>query len=99
MARTMRIAAVPPMKRRISDDKSGVASGETAKDQLASAKATLKQLSDTTETAKAKRERAELEIAEANVRRQQQLLKLGVAGKSDADLAEERVAEIKAQKH
>ena len=62
-------------------------------------KAALKQLSEATEAAKAKRERAELEIAEANVRRQQQLLKLGAAGKSDVDRAEEKLAELKAQKH
>ena len=62
-------------------------------------KASLKQLSEATEAAKAKRERAELEIAEANLHRQQQLLKLGVAGKSDLDRAEEKVAELKAQKH
>lgn len=78
---------------------SGVGSGEVAKDQLATAKATLKQLSEAAEAAKAKRERAELEAAEANVRRQQQLLKLGVAAKSDVDQAEEKLAELKAQKH
>ena len=69
------------------------------KDQLASAKAALKQLSEATEAARAKRERAELEAAEANVRRQQQLLKLGLAAQSDVDGAEEKLAELKAQKN
>jgi hypothetical protein len=78
---------------------SGAASDESAKDQLASAKAALKQLSDAAATGTAKRERAELEAAEANVRRQQQLLKLGVAAKSDVDYAEEKLAELKTQKH
>ena len=74
---------------------SGVTVGESAKDQLASAKAALKQLTEAT----AKRERAELEAAEANVRRQQQLLKLGHAAQSDVDGAEEKLAELKAQKN
>jgi multidrug resistance efflux pump len=86
-------------KEKIAELESGVASGESTKDQLASAKAALKELSEAAEAATAKRERAELEAAEANVRRQQQLLKLGVAGKSDVDHAEEKLAELKAQKH
>jgi multidrug resistance efflux pump len=92
-------ARLAEAKGKVAELESGVASGESAKDQLASTKAALKQLSEATEAAKAKRERAELEIAEANVRRQQQLLKLGVAGKSDVDRAEEKLAELKAQKH
>ena len=92
-------ARLAEAKGKVAELESGVASGESAKDQLASAKATLKQLSEATEAAKAKREHAELEIAKANVRRQQQLLKLGVAGKSDVDRAEEKLAELKAQKN
>ena len=92
-------ARLAEAKGKVAELESGVASGESAKDQLASAKAALKQLSEATEAAKAKRERAELEIAEANIRRQQQLLKLGVAGKSDVDRAEEKLAELKAQKN
>ena len=78
---------------------SGVASSESAKDQLATAKAARKQLSEAAEAATAKRQRAELEAAEANLHRQQQLLKLGAAGKSDVDRTEEKLAELKAQKH
>ena len=92
-------ARLAEAKGKVAELESGVASGESAKDQLASAKAALKQLSEATEAAKAKRERAELEAAEANVRRQQQLLKLGVAAQSDVDRAEQKVAELKAQKH
>jgi multidrug resistance efflux pump len=86
-------------KQKIADLQPDVASGESAKDQLASAKAALKQLSEAMKAAKAKRERAELEAAEANVRRQQQLLKLGLAAQSDVDGAEEKLAELKAQKN
>jgi multidrug resistance efflux pump len=64
-----------------------------------SAKAAVKRLSEAAAAAMAKRERAELDTAEANLHRQQQLLKLGVAGKSDLDRAEEKLAELKAQKH
>ena len=85
--------------QKIADLQSNVGSGESSKDQLASAKAALKQLSEATEAAKAKRERAELEAAEANVRRQQQMLKLGVAAQSDVKSAEEKLAELKAQKN
>jgi multidrug resistance efflux pump len=90
-------ARLADAKEKVAELESGV--GESAKDQLASAKAALKQLSEAVEAATAKRERAELEAAEANVRRQQQLLKLGVAGKSDVDRAEEKLAELKAQKN
>jgi multidrug resistance efflux pump len=78
---------------------SGVIPGESAKDQLASAKAALKQLSEAMEAARAKRERVELEAAEGNVRREQQLLKLGIAAKEDVDRAEKKLADLKAQKN
>lgn len=86
-------------REKIAELESGVAAGQSAKDQLASAKADLKQLSEAAEAATAKRQRAELEAAEANVRRQQELLKRGVAGKSDVDRAEEKLVQLKAQKN
>jgi hypothetical protein len=79
-------ARLTDAKEKVAELESAVAPGESAKDQLASAKSALKQLSDAAATATAKRERAELEAAEANVRRQQQLVKLGVAAKSDVGL-------------
>jgi multidrug resistance efflux pump len=92
-------ARLAEARQKIADLESGVTVGESAKDQLASAKAALKQLSEATDAARAKRERAEREAAEANVRRQQQLLKLGVAAQSDVDGAEEKLAALKAQKN
>ena len=92
-------ARLAEAQQKIADLQSNVGSGESAKDQLASAKAALKQLSEAMKAAKAKRERAELEAAEANVRRQQQMLKLGVAAQSDVKSAEEKLAERKAQKN
>ena len=76
-----------------------VASGENAKDELAQARADLAQLTEAAEIASAKRERAELEAAELNLRRQQKLLKLGVARESDVTRAEEKLAELRSQKN
>ena len=64
---------------------------------LASAKAGLEHLSEAIRIRNG--ERAELEAADANVRCQRELLKRGVAGKSDLDRAEEKLAELKAQKN
>ena len=90
-------ARLADAKQKAAELESAVASGQSAKDQLASAKAALKQLTEAAAAATAKRERAELEAAEANVRRQQQLLKRGVATKSDVDHAQEELAELRAQ--
>src|SRR5438093_236440 len=92
-------ARVAQAKEAVAEQESRVASGENAKGELASAKATLAQLTEAAQVAAAKRERAELEFAEANVRRQQKLLKLGSAHKSDVDRAEEKLAELKAPKN
>ncbi len=63
------------------------------------AKAALAQLIVAAEAAVAKRDSAELESAESNLRRQQRLLKLGSAHKSDVINAEEKLAELKAPKN
>jgi hypothetical protein len=91
-------ARVTQVKEKVTEEESRVASGENAKDELDAAKATLAQLTEAAQVALAKRERAELEAAEANVRRQQKLLKLGSADKSDVDRAQEKLAELKAPK-
>ena len=92
-------ARVTQVKEKVDEEEYRVASGENAKDELDAAKATLAQLIETAEVAAAKRERAELEAAEANLRRQQKLLKLGSADKSDVVRAQERLAELKAPKN
>ncbi len=89
-------ARVTLAKEKVAEDESRVASGETPKDEHDAAKAALAQLTEAAQVALAKRERADLEAAEANVRRQQKLLKLGSAGKSDVDRAEEKLAELRA---
>ena len=92
-------ARVVVCKNEVAELESHVASGENAKDELAKVKATLAQLTEAAQIATAKRERAELEAAEANLRRQQKLLKLGVASASDVTRAEEKLADLKLPKN
>jgi hypothetical protein len=86
-------------KEELAEKESQLASGEITKDELDSIKTALAQLTEAAQVATAKRERAELEAAEANLRRQQKLLKLGIAGKDDVDRAQEKLAELKAPKN
>jgi len=90
-------ARVARAKEELAEKESQFATGEITRDELESMKTALAQLTEAAQVATAKRERAELEAAEANLRRQQKLLKLGIAGKSDVDRAEEKLAELKAQ--
>src|SRR5262249_53713308 len=76
-------ARVAQAKERLAEQELRVASSESTKQELDVAKAALAQLILAAETAIAKREQAELQSAEANLRRQQKLLKLGSARKSD----------------
>ena len=93
------IARLAFCEEQIAALQSLVASGENAKDELAQARADLAPLTEAAEIASAKRERAELEAAELNLRRQQKLLKLGVARESDVTRAEEKLAELRSQKN
>jgi multidrug resistance efflux pump len=90
-------ARVARAKEELAEKESQLATGEITRDELESMKTALAQLTEAAQVTTAKRERAELEAAEANLRRQQKLLKLGIAGKSDVDRAEEKLAELKAQ--
>jgi hypothetical protein len=91
-------ARVAQGKETVADRESRVASGETTKQELEVARTALAQLIEAEQKAVARRESAELESAEANLRRQQRLLKLGSAHKSDVSNAEEKLAELKAPK-
>src|SRR6266550_9617306 len=86
-------------KEEVAAQESQLAAGESTKDELEAAKATLAQLTDVAQSAAARRERAELDAAEANVRRQQKLLALGSAHKSDVNRAQEKLAELKSPKN
>jgi len=92
-------ARVAQAKGRVAEQESRITSGEGTKQELEVAKTALAQLIEAEQQAVAKRESAELEFAEANLRRQQRLLKLGSAHKSDVTNAEEKLAELKAPKN
>jgi hypothetical protein len=92
-------ARVARAKEELAEKESQLATGEITRDELESIKTALAQLTEVAQAATAKRERAELEAAEANLRRQQKLLKLGIGQKSDVIHAEEKLAELKAQKN
>src|SRR5262245_15268453 len=92
-------ARVAQAKETVAEQEARVASGETTKQELEVAKTALAQLIDTEKIAVAKRESAEVEFAEANLRRQQKLLKLGSAHRSDVINAEEKLAELRATKN
>jgi multidrug resistance efflux pump len=90
-------ARVARAKEELAEKESQLATGEITRDELESMKTALAQLTEAAQAATAKRERAELEAAEANLRRQQKLLKLGIGQKSDVTRAEEKLAELKVQ--
>jgi hypothetical protein len=92
-------ARVARAKEELAEKESQLATGEITRDELESMKTALAQLTEAAQVATAKRERAELEAAEANLRRQQKLLKLGIGQKSDVSRAEEKLAELKAPKN
>ena len=91
-------ARLAEAKEEVTAQESQVAIGESNKDELEAAKIALAQLTEAAELAAQKRERAELDFAEANLRRQEKLLRLGSARKSDVYRAQEKLAELKAQK-
>src|SRR5436189_3353029 len=90
-------ARVARAKDELAEKESQLATGEITRDELESIKTALAQLTEATQAATTKRERAELEAAEANLRRQQKFLKLGIGQKSDVTRAEEKLADLKAQ--
>jgi len=96
---TLADARVARAKEELAEKESQLATGEITRDELESIKTALAQLTEAAQAATAKREHAELEAAEANLRRQQKLLKLGIAGKDDVDRAQEKLAELKAPKN
>jgi hypothetical protein len=92
-------ARLAQAKEEVAEQVSRVAPDENAKAELDGAKIALAQLAEAAERTSQKRERAEFDFAEANLRRQQKLLKLGSAQKSDVSHAEQKLAELKAQKN
>jgi hypothetical protein len=75
------------------------AAGGISKEDFKETENALARAISAAHAAVAGRERAELQAAEANVRRQQQLLSLGSGRKSEVARAEQKLAELKAQKN
>jgi hypothetical protein len=92
-------ARVAYAKEEVAVKDAQFATAEITRDELEAVKTVLAQLTEAAQVAAAKRERAELEFAEANLRRQQKLLKAGVAREADVAHAEERLAELKGVKN
>src|SRR5436190_4935917 len=90
-------ARVARAKDELAEKESQLATGEITRDELESIKTALAQLTEAAQAATTKRERAELEAAEANLGRQQKFLKLGIGLKSDVTRDEEKLADRKAQ--
>jgi len=86
-------------KEDIVQKEKQMAAGEIAKGELAEAETLLAHAIEAAHAAAAERERVELEVAQTNLRRQQKLLALGSARKSDVARAEQKVAELKAPKN
>lgn len=92
-------ARLAEAKEQVAAQESQAGTGDSTKDELEAAKAVLAQLTEAAELATQKRERAELDFAEANLRRQEKLLRLGSARKSDVNRAQEKLAELRAPKN
>lgn len=86
-------------KEDIVQKEKQVAGGEIAKGELAEAETLLAHAIEAAHAAATERERAELEAAQTNLQRQQKLLALGSARKSDVARAEQKLAELKAPKN
>jgi hypothetical protein len=91
-------ARLAQAKEEVTVQESQVASGESTTGELEAAKIALAQLTEAAELAAQKRERTELDFAEANLRRQEKLFQLGSARKSDVARAQEKLAELKEPK-
>ncbi len=83
----------------LAAQESQAATSENAKQDLRAATVTLARAIEAAHAAKAKLERAELDAAQANLRRQKKLLALGSARKSDVARAEQKLVELKAPKN
>jgi hypothetical protein len=86
-------------KEEIAQKKKQLAAREIAKEELTQAEALLARAIEAARAASVKRERAEVEAAETNLRRQRKLLNLGSGRKSDVVRAEQKLAELKAPKN
>jgi outer membrane protein TolC len=82
---------------RLQDSR--VTAGEISKADVIATERALARAIEAAHSATARREQAEVDFAESNLHRQQKLLALGSARKSDVNRAEEKLAELKTPKN
>jgi hypothetical protein len=86
-------------KEEMLEKEKRITAGEIAKTDTAHTETRLALAIEAAHAATAKREQAEMDAAEANVHRQEKLLVLGSARKSDVQRAVQKLAELKAPKN
>ena len=86
-------------KEEMLEKEKQLTASEIAKTDMTQTEAGLARAIEAAHAATAKREQAELDAAEANVHRQEKLLALGSARKSDVERAAQKLAELKSQKN
>jgi hypothetical protein len=86
-------------KEEMLDKEKRLSAGEIAKTDIAQTETGLALAIEAAHSATTKREQAEINAAEANVHRQEKLLALGSARKSDVERALQKLAELKAVKN
>jgi len=91
-------ARLEQSRQALESEKARFARGEVSKEALAPAEQSVARAVEAAQLAAANRERAEVEAAENNLRRQRKLMALGSGRKSELARAEEKLAELKADK-
>lgn len=86
-------------KEEMLEKEKKLTAGEIAKTDMAQTETGLALAIEAAHNATAKREQAEMDAAEANVHRQEKLLALGSARKSDVERAVQKLADLKSQKN
>jgi hypothetical protein len=86
-------------KQELDTQQGRLADGGVSKEDVRDAELSVARATAAAEAAAAKRQRAELEAAEVNLHRQQRLLALGSARKSDVARAEQKLAELQPPKN
>ena len=86
-------------KEQILEKDKPETAGQIAKSEVTPMENNLVLAIEAAHVAKAKREQADIDAAEANVHRQEKLLALGSARKKDVERAIQKLVELKAQKN
>jgi hypothetical protein len=87
------------IKEEFAQKEKSMAAKEITKEDFKEIETALARAISAAHAAATHRDQAELEAAESNLRRQQQLLSLGSGRKSEVARAEQKLAELKAQKN